>query len=52
MACQAHGGGFAGTIQAFVAMLSDYITAIELVFGEVNRHKIFIRAKGSVKVEL
>ncbi|MBI9062144.1 MAG: galactokinase [Marinilabiliaceae bacterium] len=49
-----HGGGFAGTIQAFVPndLLEEYISTLEHVFGEGNCHKLFIRAKGAIKVEL
>lgn len=53
-AWRVHGGGFAGTIQAFVPndLLDTYVSTLEHVFGEGNCHKLFIRAKGSVKVEL
>jgi len=53
-AWRVHGGGFAGTIQAFVPndLLDEYISTLEHVFGEGNCHKLFIRSKGSVKVEL
>jgi len=49
-----HGGGFAGTIQAFVPndLLEEYISTLEHVFGQGNCHKLFIRAKGAIKVEL
>ncbi len=49
-----HGGGFAGTIQAFVPndLLDTYISTLESVFGEGNCHKLFIRSKGAVQVEL
>ncbi len=53
-AWRVHGGGFAGTIQAFVPndLLDEYISTLEHVYGEGNCHKLFIRSKGSVKVEL
>jgi len=53
-AWRVHGGGFAGTIQAFVPndLLDTYISTLESVFGKGNCHKLFIRSKGSVKVEL
>lgn len=53
-AWRVHGGGFAGTIQAFVPndILDEYITMLESVFGEGNCHKLFIRSKGAVKVDL
>ncbi len=53
-AWRVHGGGFAGTIQAFVPndLLDEYISTLEATFGEGSCHKLFIRAKGSVKVDL
>ena len=53
-AWRVHGGGFAGTIQAFVPndLLDDYISTLESVFGKGNCHKLFIRSKGAVQVEL
>jgi galactokinase len=53
-AWRVHGGGFAGTIQAFVPqdLLETYVSTLEHVFGEGKCHKLFIRAKGSVKVDL
>jgi galactokinase len=49
-----HGGGFAGTIQAFVPkdLLDEYVDILESVFGKGNCHKLFIRSKGSIKLEL
>jgi galactokinase len=53
-AWRVHGGGFAGTIQAFVPndMLEEYIKTLEHVYGKGKCHKLFIRSKGAVKVEL
>ncbi|MCU4175632.1 galactokinase [Carboxylicivirga sp. N1Y90] len=53
-AWRVHGGGFAGTIQAFVPndLLDEYTSTLESVFGEGNCHKLFIRSKGSIKLEL
>ncbi len=53
-AWRVHGGGFAGTIQAFVPndLLDTYISTLESVFGEGNCHKLFIRSKGAIQVEL
>ncbi len=53
-AWRVHGGGFAGTIQAFVPqdLLDEYVTTLESVFGEGNCHKLFIRSHGSIKLEL
>jgi galactokinase len=52
-AWRVHGGGFAGTIQAFVPkhLLQKYIMMLEHVFGEGACKKLFIRDKGSVRVE-
>ncbi len=51
-AWRVHGGGFAGTIQAFVPeRLSDeYKTEIEKVFGEGNCIALRVRNDGAVKV--
>lgn len=53
-AWRVHGGGFAGTIQAFVPqnLLDKYVSTLEHVYGKGSCHKLFIRAKGSVKVDL
>jgi galactokinase len=53
-AWRVHGGGFAGTIQAFVPqqLLSKYISTLEHVFGKGSCKKLFIRNTGSSKVEL
>jgi galactokinase len=53
-AWRVHGGGFAGTIQAFVPqeLLPKYISTLEHVFGEGSCKKLFIRNTGSTKVEL
>jgi galactokinase len=53
-AWRVHGGGFAGTIQAFVPqpLLPKYISTLEHVFGKGACKKLFIRNTGSVKVEL
>ncbi len=47
-----HGGGFAGTIQAFVPfhLLEDYKEGIEKVFGEGTCHALSIRPYGGTKV--
>ena len=51
-ACRVHGGGFAGTIQAFVAndMVSDYKKKIEHFFGEGSCHVLKVRKYGGMKV--
>jgi len=53
-AWRVHGGGFGGTIQAFVPQnkLEEYVKTLELVYGKGRCHKLFIRAKGSVKLDL
>lgn len=53
-AWRVHGGGFAGTIQAFVPnnLLDEYVATLEPVFGKGNCHKLFIRPKGAVEVAL
>jgi galactokinase len=53
-AWRVHGGGFGGTIQAFVPQekLDEYVKTLEHVYGKGSCHKLFIRAKGAVKVDL
>jgi galactokinase len=53
-AWRVHGGGFAGTIQAFVPQdrLEEFIDTLEHVFGPGSCHKLSIRPFGAVKVEL
>ena len=52
-AWRVHGGGFAGTIQAFVPqdLLEEYVDTLENVFGPGKCHKLFIRPKGSVRLD-
>jgi galactokinase len=52
-AWRVHGGGFGGTIQAFVPQnkLDEYVKTLEHVYGKGACHKLFIRAKGSVKLD-
>ncbi len=51
-AFRVHGGGFAGTIQAFVPehLIEKYVATLEHVFGKGSCHKLFIRPQGSIKV--
>lgn len=53
-AWRVHGGGFAGTIQAFVPqnLLEQYVNTLEHVFGKNACHKLFIRPKGAVRVKI
>lgn len=51
-ACRVHGGGFAGTVQAFVPldMLDTFKTSIEAVLGENSCHVLNIRRQGGIRV--
>ena len=51
-AWRVHGGGFAGTIQAFVPndILETYKTKIEAVFGEGSCYVLIIRPVGGTLV--
>ncbi len=50
--CRVHGGGFAGTIQAFVKdeAVAGYKAAIEAVFGKDSCNVLKIRPYGGIKV--
>lgn len=50
--CRVHGGGFAGTIQAFVKdeCVTAYKTEIERVFGKGSCHVLKVRKYGGKKV--
>ncbi len=49
-ACRIHGGGFAGTVQAFVPMeqLGHFVSGMDAVAGEGSCHVLSIRNTGSV----
>ena len=51
-ACRVHGGGFAGTVQAFVPLdlLPDFQTGIERVLGARSCHVLTIRPVGGVRL--
>lgn len=51
-ACRVHGGGFAGTIQAFVPVikLRAFKSEMERVFGANTCHVLSIRPVGGIKV--
>jgi galactokinase len=53
-AWRVHGGGFAGTIQAFVPAdtRDEYIYRMEKVFGKGACYDLFIRNKGAIRLEL
>ena len=50
--CRVHGGGFAGTIQAFVKndFVKEYKKGIEKYFGEGSCHVLKIRKYGGKKI--
>ncbi len=52
-ACRVHGGGFAGTIQAFVPddMLEDFRAGMEAVLGEGSCRVLSIRPEGGILLE-
>ena len=51
-AFRVHGGGFAGTVQAFVpeAMLADFRTGMEAVFGPGSCHVLSVRSTGGTRI--
>ncbi|MFA5851633.1 MAG: galactokinase family protein [Spirochaetales bacterium] len=53
-ACRVHGGGFAGTIQAYIptSRLSDYVNLMESVFGPGTVFPLRIRPYGVVCIEI
>jgi galactokinase len=53
-AWRVHGGGFAGTIQAFVPddLLLIYLEKIERIFGKGSCHTIRVRPDGAIRVEI
>ena len=52
-ACRVHGGGFAGTVQAFVPLdaLENFRTGVESVLGEGKCHVLSLRSAGGVRVK-
>ena len=50
-ACRVHGGGFAGTIQAFVPVdiLNEFVSGMEAVLGRGTCHVLSIRPQGGVE---
>jgi galactokinase len=53
-AYRVHGGGFAGTIQAFVPLnlVSHYVEKLSEVFGTGSCHTISIRTEGCIMVKI
>ena len=51
-AWRVHGGGFAGTIQAFVPndLLKDYKSIMESIFGEGTCYVLYIRPVGGTEI--
>ena len=49
-ACRVHGGGFAGTIQAFVpaAYAQGFAALMELLFGDGRCHILHVRSEGAI----
>lgn len=52
-ACRVHGGGFAGTIQAFVPLdlLESFRAGMEAALGEGSCHVLSIRPEGGILLE-
>ena len=52
-ACRVHGGGFAGTIQAFVPadLCDDFCATMDAVFGAGQCHVLMIRPYGAICVD-
>ncbi|MEG1427047.1 MAG: galactokinase family protein [Oscillospiraceae bacterium] len=52
-AYRVHGGGFAGTIQAYVpnGILPEYVAKIENVFGKNSCYVLSVRSAGGTKIE-
>ena len=53
-ACRVHGGGFAGTILAFVplAILDIYVNEMNRLFGSGSCHTLDVRGLGACEVEV
>lgn len=53
-ACRVHGGGFAGTVQAFVPLdlLESFRAGIDAALGEGACHVLSIRPQGGVEMEV
>jgi hypothetical protein len=54
IACRVHGGGFAGTIQAYIPHehLSEYRQVMETVFGEGAVTVLKVRSAGAAEIAL
>ena len=51
-ACRVHGGGFAGTVQAFVPadLLPRYLAAMRDLFGPASCHELAVRSAGATRL--
>ena len=51
-ACRVHGGGFAGTVQAFVPldMLAEFKERIEQNLGQGSCHELTVRPQGGIRI--
>ena len=51
-AWRVHGGGFAGTVQAFVPLgqLEDFRVQMEAIFGKGTCHDLSVRPAGGIRV--
>jgi len=52
-AWRVHGGGFAGTIQVFLPadQVTEYVAALETVFGKGACHPVLVRQAGTVMIK-
>jgi galactokinase len=52
-AWRVHGGGFAGTIQAFVPenLVNKYVETMNHIFGKESCHILFIREQGAINID-
>lgn len=53
LACRVHGGGFAGTILAFVekAAMSEYVKYMKTLFGETQVFGVSVRNAGAIEIK-
>ncbi len=51
-AYRVHGGGFAGTVQAFVPapMVEEFVSTLDAAFGQGATHVLTIRLQGAVRI--
>lgn len=52
-ACRVHGGGFAGTIQAYIpdSKMTEYRSRMEAIFGQGSVIPLSVRAYGTARIE-